>query len=110
MLQSMGFENSTVGVKLMFSSFLSLQDEAKSSKPKCGRSTGLKLYVKYVVRISKIRSPARVCYLQQVSMSAKCHSGGPMLKYSSACNVLGVAVQMQFGIPGTGISEVISCC
>lgn len=33
-----------------------------------------------------------------------------MLKYSSACNVLGVAVQMQFGIPGMGIPELISCC
>lgn len=36
--------------------------------------------------------------------------GGPMLKCSSVCNVSGVAVQMQFGIPGAGISEVNNCC
>lgn len=35
--------------------------------------------------------------------------GGPMLKYSSACNISDVAMQMQFGILGTGISEV-NCC
>lgn len=57
MLQNTGFENSTVGVKLMFSLFLSLQDnEAKSNKPKCKRSTDLKMCVKFLVRISKIRS------------------------------------------------------
>lgn len=57
MLQNMGFENSTVGMKLMFSLFLSLQDnEAKSNKPKCNRTTGLKMCVKFVVRISKICS------------------------------------------------------
>lgn len=33
-----------------------------------------------------------------------------MLKYSSVCNVSGVAVQMQFGIPGAGICEVNNCC
>lgn len=55
-LQNMGFENSTVGVKLMFSLFLSLHgNEAKSNRPKCNRSTGLKC-VEFVVRISKICS------------------------------------------------------
>lgn len=57
MLQNTGLENSTVGVKLMFFLFLSLQDnEAKSNKPKCKRSTDLKMCVKFLVRISKIRS------------------------------------------------------
>lgn len=47
MLQNMGMENSAVGVTLMFSLFLSLQDnEAKSNKPKCSKSTGLKMCVK----------------------------------------------------------------
>jgi len=44
-------------------------------------------------------------YVHKVSLC-----GGPLLNCSSACNVLGVVVQMQFGIPGAGVSEVNNYC
>lgn len=71
-LQNRGFENSTVCFKLMFFLFLSLQDnEAKPSKPKCNRSTGLMKCIKFIVRNLKICS--RLLFFFPVFLLSGCN-------------------------------------